>query len=230
MLLGGKQANIRQVAVLTRSEKFNQLMNRILADWRYFPVEELSAAEVILAERGLSLPSHQGVVVWLSTMPLAEERFLTVPISLTSLYHLLEEHFYPVPRRHIRVAMDTTVDLQVEGSWQEGRLVSLSDRGGRLSCPSEISRGRQLLLEMKLYRKTIRISAEVLYCIPSGDAPGRQEPQVGVIFKPSDVDEIDRLRCFVEKTCIDSACTKEDLSTSDPCLGWLDVPQDPWGE
>ena len=70
-------------------------------------------------------------------MPLIDESFLTVPISLTRLYHLLEVHFFPTPRRHIRVTKEIAVDLHYDGQWQEGRLISLSDRGGRFFCDEE---------------------------------------------------------------------------------------------
>ena len=76
MLLGGGKANIKQVAVITRNLKFNKLLSSILADWRFFAVEDLSAAKVIFAERGIKLPVHNAQVIWLTPMPLSEENFL----------------------------------------------------------------------------------------------------------------------------------------------------------
>ena len=167
MLLGGKQADIKQVAVVTRNQDFRRLLSRILADWKFFTVDDVSAATVIFAERGLELPAHDGQVVWLTPMPLSEGSFLTIPISLTRLYHLLEVHFFPTPRRHIRVAMETVVDLKIDNDWMEGCLISLSDRGARITCANEISRGQLLHVELKLAGRTLRFHAEVLYCVPA---------------------------------------------------------------
>jgi hypothetical protein len=224
LLLGGKQSEIKQVAVVTRNPQFNKLLASILADWKVFTVEDLSAAKVVFVERGLELPDHDAQVVWLTPMPLGEDGFLTVPISLTELYLLLEGHLFPTPRRNIRVAMEISVDLKIENEWLEGLLVSLSERGGRLTCTNEIPRGKQLSLEVKLDGEILRLPSEVLYCIPAGDSPNRLQPQIGVLFRPSRDGEFDLLRRFVEKTCIESACAREEIPLNDPCVTWLDLP------
>jgi len=228
MLLGGKKSNLKQVAVVTRNLQFNKLLSSILADWKFFAVENLSAAKVIFAERGIVLPEHNGQVVWLTPMPLAEGSFLETPISLTLLYHLLETHLFPTPRRHIRVVMDTDVDLKIEDEWFDGCLLSLSGRGGRIECTREIPQGKALKVSVKLAGKVLIIPAEVLYCIPAGDFPGRLQPHVGVRFKSSNGHEFEMLRRFIEMTCIKSACAREDIKLTDPCVSWLDMPADPW--
>jgi hypothetical protein len=230
MLLGGKQSEIKPVAVVTRNQQFRRLLGSILADWKYTVVEDLAAAKIVFVERGLELPSSVGHVVWLTPMPLIEGSFLTVPISLTSLYYLLEVNFFPNPRRHIRVVMENEVDLQIENEWQEGSLISLSDRGGRIACAKEILRGQVLQIEVKLARKTLRIPAEVLYCIPAGDSSGRLQPQVGVLFKPSSDQECNMRRCFIEKTCVERACSREKIPLSALCLSWIDLLSDPWNK
>lgn len=226
MLLGDKQADIKQVAVMTRNREFNRLLSSILANWKFVTVDDLSAAKVVFAERGIELPAHDGRVVWLTPLPLSEKSFLTVPISLASLYHLLESHLFPTPRRHIRVTMETAIDLRLETDWFEGCLISLSNRGGRIICTNEIPRGKLLDLEVKLSGRVFRMPAEVLYCIPAGDSPGYLQPQIGVLFKPSNDQDFELLQRFIIKTCIDSACARENIPITDPCVSWLDVPVD----
>lgn len=228
MLLGGKQSSIKPVAVVTRNRQFNRLLSSILADWRFFAVEDLSSAKVIFAERGICLPECAGQVIWLTPMPLSEGHFLEIPISLSNLYHLLEVHLFPTPRRHIRVVMETAVDLKTQNNWFDGCLISLSGRGGRLTCMHEIPRGTLLEIAVKLAGKHLRISAEVLYCIPAGDSPSRLQPQVGVLFRSIDGHEFDMLRRFIEKACIESACARENILLTDPCVSWLNLPADPW--
>jgi len=192
LILGDKPSEIKQVAVITRSQQFSKLLTSILADWKFFAVEDLSAATVAFVERGVELPDHDVQVVWLTSMPLEKGDFLTTPISLSELYLLLEAHFFPTPRRNIRVATEISVELKIESEWLEGQLVSLSDRGGRLTCSREIPRGTELILEAKLAGEILRIPSEVLYCIPAGDSPSRLQPQIGVIFKPANIEMIEQ--------------------------------------
>jgi len=224
LLLGGKQSAIKQVAVVTRNQQFNRLLTRILADWKFVAVEDTSAATVAFVERGLDLPDSAAQVVWLTPMPLYEGDFLTIPISLTELYLLLEVRFFPTPRRHIRVNMETSVDLKVGNEWLEGQLASISDRGGRLNCGREIPRGTELTLEVRLNGETLRIPSEVLYCVPAGDLPGRLQPQIGILFKPADGAMFELLKRYIERTCIEYACAREEIALHDPCLSWLDLP------
>jgi hypothetical protein len=224
LLLGGKQTEIKQVAVITRSQKFTKLLTSILADWKFFAVEDLSVATVAFVERGVELPDHDVQVIWLTPMPLEKGDFLTTPISLSELYLLLQVHFFPTPRRNIRVAMEMSVELKIKSEWLEGQLVSLSNRGGRLTCAKEIPRGTELALEVKLEGEILRIPSEVLYCIPAGDSPSRRQPQIGVLFKPPNIEMFELLKRFIEKTCIECACAREGISLNDPCLSWFAIP------
>ncbi len=229
MLLGDVKSEVKSVALVTRNPKFNKLLGSILAEWKFLSCGELSAAKVVLAERGLELPAHDGHVVWLSSMPLPEGSFLTVPVSLSDLYHLLEVHFYTTPRRHLRLAIQTPVALGLENGWQEGQLLSLSARGGRIACSSDIPLGQPLEIELKLAGRVLRISSKVLYRIPAGDFPGRLQPQIGVLFRPSDQREPRFLKGFIEKVYIERACEREGISLKDLCVSWFEVPTDPWG-
>ena len=227
MLLGGRQPDIKKVAVLTRNMQFNKLLRRILVYWKFVTVEDPSEANIIIAERGIQLPAHEAQLIWLTSMPLREGRFLMVPLSLTELYHLLEAQMFPVPRRHIRVAMNAAVDLKLENEWFEGRLVSLSCRGGRIICPYEMPRGKMLHVEVTLGGRKLAIQSEVLYCIPAGDASSRLQPHVGVLFKSLEGCDLDMLRQFIEKTSVESACSREAILRTDPCMTWLDLSTNP---
>ena len=226
-LLGGKQPDIKQVGVVTRNPQFKKLLSSILAEWKFFTVDDLAAARVVFAEHGLELPPRVGEVVWLTPMPPAEGSFLEPPISLSRLYHLLEVQFFSTPRHHIRVAMDLAIDLNIDENWLKGRLLSLSGRGGRIACAHEIPRGRSLQLQLMLAGRVQRLAAEVLYSLPAGDGQGVSQPQVGVLFKPFVDQQFEMLRHFIEKTCIERACAREGIALRDPCLSWLDVPVDP---
>ncbi len=91
-----------------------------------------------------NLPPGVEHVVWLTPMPLVEGSFLTIPISLTSLYHLLEVTFSPLRAGIFVLLWKHEVDLKIENEWLEGCLISLSDRGGRIVCAKEIPQGKIL--------------------------------------------------------------------------------------
>jgi hypothetical protein len=224
LLLGGKQSETKQIAVITRSQQFSKLLTSILAEWKFFAAEDPSAATVAFVERGLEFPDPDVRVVWLTSMPLEKGDFLTTPISLSELYLLLEAHFFSTPRKNIRVSVEMSVELKIESEWFQGQLVSLSDRGGRLACAKEIPRGTELTLEVKLEGEILRIPSAVLYCIPAGDSSSRLEAQIGVLFKPTNVEMFERLKRFIEKNCIECACAREGISLNDPCLSWLALP------
>ena len=230
MLLGGKQAEIKQVAVETRSQQFTQLLSSILAEWKFFSVEDLTEARVVFAEQGIELPDLAAEVVWLTLQPLSEGRCLTTPLSLSQLYTLLETEYFPTPRRHIRIAIEAQVNVCLDSAWQECRMVSIAERGGRIVCQEELQRGTSLQLEMQIEGKLLQLPAEVLYSIPAGDLSCRSLPQAGVLFRPTDDRVIKMLRRFIEKTCVESACAREGISLEDPCLSRVDFIDDPWRE
>ena len=120
--------------------------------------------------------------------------------------------------------------MKTGATWQDCKLISLSDRGGRMVSEQEIPRGTMVQLELMLAGRQLDIPAEVLYCIPAGDSPGRSKPQVGLLFKPADEKVTDMLRRFIEKFSIEMACAREEISLHDPCLSWIDVPGNPWNE
>lgn len=228
MLLGDREPDVKQVAVVTRNQKFARLLCRILADWKFFAVDDLSAAKVVFAERGVDFHAHASSLVWLTPMPLAAGSFLMTPISLTELYQLLQGQYSQSDRRNIRISLALEVALQIDGVWLTGRMTSLSDRGGRIECVAEIPKGRRVYLEMNPAGRMLKLDAEVLYYIPGGDSLGHPQHQIGVLFKPASDREFKLIRHFVERTCIEQACATEAIALNDPCVSWFDVPTDPW--
>lgn len=228
MLLGESYGGVKRVAVISRSPQFKRLLASLLAGWKYSAAEGEKAARLVFVERGLPLPATAERVVWLTPLPLAEEDALLIPVSLTQLYMLLEDYFFPTPRRHIRIPIDLAVDLQFDGQWLSSRLVSLSNRGGRMTCPVALPTGTSLFVEVRLGGRIERLPAEVIYCIPAGDTAGREQTQIGVVFKPEDVQFYWMLQRFIEKTCLESACVRAGIAFNDPCVSWFDVDANPW--
>lgn len=223
--LGGGRVSVR-----TRNQKFNRLLAAILEEWHFIGEANAANVEVLLLERGLQAPPGLRQVIWLTPLPLGDEPHLEVPLSLTELYHCLEMRFFPQPRHHIRLPLDQPLDLNVRGVWLVGRLLSLSDRGARVSCPASLPRGERLQLDFQLERHPLRLSAEVLYEIPPGDVPGREHPQTGLVFNAPSPALRTALRHFIERSFVEQACKKTGIAVNDPCLSWLSLVKNPWKE
>lgn len=216
------------LAVLTRNATFNRLMEAILEEWHYHVAADPAAADLLLVERGMTIPAADSRVIWLTPLPLGEEPHLEVPLSLTDLYHRLERRFFPQPRNHIRLALNQEVDLNVRGVWLVGRLLSLSDRGARLASAAHLPKGEKIQLDFRLAKYPLRLSAEVLYEIPAGDSPGREQPQAGLLFKPPRPALRLALRQFIERSYVERACAKTGIAVNDPSLSWIGLVKNPW--
>ncbi len=229
MLLDARAGGGR-VSVLTRNSRVNSLLQAVLEDWHFINEPDAACVDILLLERGLPVPDGRWEVIWLTPLPLGDEPHLEVPLSLTGLYHCLERRFFAQPRHHIRLTLNQPLDLNVRGVWLVGRLLSLSDRGARISCPAHLPKGERLQLDFQLERQFLRLTAEVLYDIPAGDVPGREQPQAGLLFKLPRPALRTALRHFIERSLVEQACKKTGISASDPSLSWFSLVRDPWGE
>lgn len=218
----------KRIAILTRSPLLTELLTAILVDWGFLVVEQESEPDILFIEYGLPSPRVEGRIIWLTPLPGAGDCSLVVPLSLTRLYHLVEDEFFPAPRRHIRISTDLDVDLQLHGTWHSARIVSFSDRGGRLVFDRELPNQQKLTLDFKLGRRNLRLSAVVLYSLPPGETPGRQQPQLGILFKPIDEAICRGLRSYVERCCLEKAFKKIGLDPGHPVGSWFDLDPDSW--
>ena len=214
------------VAVQTRNLTVTRLLEAILAEWQ-LGTREQAEAKVVLVERGLPAPAG-AEVVWLTPMPLGEQPHLELPLCLTDLYHCLEQFFFPLPRRHIRLADQVPVDLNVRGVWLVGRLISLSDHGARIACPALLPKGEPVILDFKLDNFPLRLHGEALYDIPPGDTEHNREPQAGILFKPVAPELRQALRYYIENCCLQRACAVAGISPQDPALSWFQQVASPW--
>ena len=227
-MLLDQRAGGGRVSVATRNDRFSRLLQAILAEWHFLSEEDAASLDILLLERGLPVPPGMEQVIWLTPLPLGEEPHLEVPLSLTELYHLLERRFFPQPRHHIRLPLDLPVDLNVRGVWLVGRLLSISDRGARVSSPALLPKGERLNMDFKLDNYPLRLTAEVLYDIPAGDVAGRETPQAGLLFRPLRPALRLALRQFIERRFVETAASKVGIAMNDPCLSWLTLTQNPW--
>lgn len=220
----------RRIAVLTRNATVTLLLRSILEGWHYPVVDAAADCDLLLIERGLSVPVDVAHRVWLTPMPLAGEDCLEVPLSLVDLYFHLERRFFPAPRRHIRISLDQPVDLNVRGVWLVGRLLSLSERGARVSCPALLPRQEPVRLDFKLGGYPLRLTGESLYDIPAGDSSGREYPQAGLLFRSVRPALRQALRRFIERSHVERACAQVGVHPGNPSLSWFTLSENPWAD
>ena len=226
MLLDRPRHDDGLVAVQTRNQTVTRLLEAVLAEWQLC-ASDRDAARVVLVERGLPAPEGKEAV-WLTPLPMANQRHLELPLCLTELYHCLEQFYFPLPRRHIRLETLVPVDLNVRGVWLVGRLLSISDHGARVACPAVLPKGEALLLDFKLDNFPLRISGEVLYDIPPGDTERNRDPQAGLMFKPLPDQTRQALRHYIENCCLQRACSAIGTPPTDPALSWFKSVTSPW--
>jgi len=214
------------VAVQTRNQTVNRLLEVILAEWKLCAAAE-DEAKVVLVERGLPAPAGKEIV-WLTPIPLDNQRHLGLPLCLTELYHCLEQFYFPLPRRHIRMETLIPVDLNVRGAWLVGRLLSISDHGARVACPAALPKGEELFIDFKLDSCPLRLKCEVIYDIPPGDTDRNREPQTGLMFKPLSDELRQALRHYIENCCLQRACSVTGTLPTDPDLSWFKSIASPW--
>jgi len=214
------------VAVQTRNPTVGRLLEAILAEWKLC-AEDVDEARVVLVERGLPAPVGKEVV-WLTPLLLENQPHLGLPLSLTELYHCLEQHYFRLPRRHIRLETLVPVDVNVRGVWLVGRLLSISDHGARVACPAALPKGEALLIDFKLDSFPLRLNGEVIYDIPAGDTERNLEPQAGLMFKPLPDELRQALRHYIENCWLQRACRAANILPTDPALSWFKSIDSPW--
>ena len=217
-----------QVSIVTRSPEATRLLSAFFAIWKIPTVEDLTSAQVVLVELGLSHGAPEENVIWLTPLPIENRPYLELPLQLPLLSRCIEERFFTTARRQLRVAMDLPVQIVTEGLRQEARLISLSGRGARLSCPGEFAKGQKLELDVVLGGRSLRLPAEVLYTLPAGDLSDHKDPQAGVLFKPIDLQIFEGISRFVECVCLEEACSRAGFPVTAACVSWVNVPRNPW--
>jgi len=225
-----RESGPRQVLVRTRQAAVAELLRAILREWHYLTAPAPTGRKVALVEYGLPVPDGVDHTLWMSPRPLATAAHLAVPLSLSALYRELHAGFFQPPRRYLRLAMDLPVQLERSGVSLEGQLLCLSVRGSRIACYASLPIGESWQLNATLGGYPLQIRAEIIYIIPPGDVPGKEQSQYGMQFKPFPP-ELCRAVCrYVEGILVERACEQTGIANDDPVLTWFDTSAKPWGD
>lgn len=219
-----------RVAVQTLTPTVQSLLQTILKEWHLCTEPGPADQTVALVEHGLPAPAGVRHTLWLAPRPFDTASRLALPLSLTALYQALQSWFFPSPRRYLRLALDQPAQLELRGVRMAGRLLSLSERGGRIACPAPLPNGEMLQLAVHLGGYPLHVAAQVIYTIPAGDLPGSSPAQAGLLFRPLSPELGQAIHRYVERSLVEQACRQVELASDDPVLDWFDTVAAPWAE
>lgn len=217
-----------RVVVQTRLPAVTCLLQAILKEWHVCTEPGPADQTVALVEQGLPAPAGVRQTLWLAPSPVDTPSRLSLPLSLTALYQALQGWFFPAPRRYLRLALDQPAQLELRGVRLAVRLLSLSERGGRVACPVPLPHGEILQLAVQLGAYPLHVAAQVIYTIPAGDLPGSAPPQAGLLFRPLPPALGLAIHRHVERGLVERACRQVGLASDDPALDWFDTVAAPW--
>ena len=120
--------------------------------------------------------------------------------------------------------------LELRGASLNGRLISLSERGGRVAVPALLTNGEMLQLTVQLDGYLLATAAQVIYTIPAGDLPGGQPPQAGLLFRPLPQQLGEAIHHHVERSLLERASRQAGIASDDPAFSWFDTVVAPWAK
>ncbi len=181
------------VVVRTGSAAFAQVLERLLLVWGFTIGQPDDRLALLLLEAGCGEPSAGQETVWLGK---SESGQLVLPLTIESLWQVLEQHFHSPPRMHMRKAVDLSARVSLRGEWHATRLSSLSDMGARFSHDRELVKQEPVIIELSLCGTLLQYSGQVIFSMAEGPA---DVPifQAGVVFNKQDNTLRDDLRCYL---------------------------------
>jgi hypothetical protein len=219
-----------RVAVQSRLPAVKSLLQAILKEW-HFCIEPGPANQTVaLVEQGQVAPDGVRHTLWFTPKPFDTASQLALPLSLTALYHALQCWFFPAPRRYLRLPLDQPAQLELRGASLNGRMISLSERGGRVAVPALLTKGEMLQLTVQLDGYLLATAAQVIYTIPAGDLPGGQPPQAGLLFRPLPPQLGEAIHHHVERSLLERASRQVGIASDDPAFSWFDTVAAPWAK
>jgi len=166
-----------------------EMLPSLLRQW-HFELADSSPASGLRLE---SPTPHQLTV----HAPTGLTTHLSFPLRVEELWRIVEAPFYPFPRAHIRLEVDSPVLIHLRGRAEETTLSSLSDRGMRFYCSQELVREELLEAEVRLGREVLSLKGTIIYAQSRAD-----RWEAGAVFQPISKAERDRIRDFIVRTLL----------------------------
>ncbi len=209
----------KRVAVRTGSEAFTQILERLLLTWGFVIGNQDDQSALLLLEDECGEPVAGQKTVWLSK---SEQGQLGLPVTIESLWQVLEQHFHSPPRMHMRKTVDLPARVSLRGAWHETRLSSLSDMGARFSHDRELVKQEPVIIELSLFGALLQYRGQVIFSMAEGPA---DVPifQAGVVFHKQDSTLRDDLCSYLIRQYLETVRAGMELQVFQAGLVFFDL-------
>lgn len=171
----------RRLALAVRSAACEAVLAALLRQWGYRIAPSAAADLLLVTEAGLPSAAPSGPVLRLVPTGSAGTGELALPMKIGDLSLALEGYFNQPPRRHLRIALNLPVAVEVRHRLERTILCSLSDRGGRFRLSQALPAQEKVVVCLPGAEESL-LEGKVIYSIDRGDIGG-EGFDIGVIFE-----------------------------------------------
>lgn len=215
----------KRIAVCTGSAAFSQVLQRLLVSWGFDLCRQDDPSVLLLVEEGCCEPVEGQKSIWLSRSHETDPDRIRLPISIESLWQVLEQRFHHQPRLHMRMAVDLPARLHLRGEWVDTHLNSLSDMGTRFSTDREMVKQESVSIELMVDDTARQYHGEVIFSMAAGAADTGMF-QSGVVFSGQNQTTCDGLRAVLISLYLEAVREKMDRQLFEAGLVDLDLDPD----
>jgi hypothetical protein len=219
----------KKIAVCTGSDAFTKVLEGLLVNWGFEICAQGDPAVLLLAEEGCCRQVEGQKSIWMTRLSPASDDQIRLPVSVESLWQVLEPIFHHPPRLHLRIAVDISARLFLGGEWCETRLNSLSDMGVRFSTKREAVRQEPVTIDLIIDGKIHQYHGKVIFSMSTATSEDGLF-QSGAVFVNQDKETCDRLRAVLIRWYLEAVRDKMDRQLFQDGLEFLDlIPEDRQG-
>jgi len=172
----------RALHLALQNEALQLFLAALLEEWAFVLTPDPTAAELVIAEAGMELPSLPGSVLWLTPLSSESADTLHLPVTIPALSAALEQVFHRPPRCHLRVPLELPARLLIRAESVSVPVLSISDAGARFELPRELAPGEKVTISLDIGDRHLLLSSTIIYSFPRTAPGGAPFYSTGVIF------------------------------------------------
>ncbi|PKN12806.1 MAG: hypothetical protein CVU69_05435 [Deltaproteobacteria bacterium HGW-Deltaproteobacteria-4] len=175
--------NAKNIHLCITDEGLCLFLTALLNEWGFSVSTTCpeSQDELLLAEENCPRCAEHRKRIDLIFSAYVDNDHVNMPIVLEHLWQLLEKYYHLPHRRHLRLAVDLPISMNIRNQEAPGRLNSLSPAGARLSLPRELAVGELFPIVLPLPQLNLALTAKVIYVNTFPDSDNRYD--AGILFE-----------------------------------------------
>ena len=212
----------KRIAVCTSSEALTAVLEGLVASWGFELCSQDDPSVLLLAEEGCCELVEGQKSICLSRSHEPGPDAIHLPISIESLWHILEVNFHHPQRLHLRMAIELPVRVLLRGEWFDTTLQSLSDMGARFTIDRETVKQEPVTIELLLDGEELLYHGQVIFSMAGGSA-STETFQTGMVFVGQDTNFRNRLRFVLIRWYLEAVRDGMDRQLFQSGLEFLDL-------